>query len=66
MENIKSPTEYITAIEGIRQQIYMLGANDVEFSQLNVILDSFKKGEISGDEAIIKAQTILNSKQDYH
>lgn len=58
--------DYIGIIEGLRQQIYMMGANDVEFGQIDSILNSFKNGDISGDEAAAKAQTVLDGKQNYH
>jgi hypothetical protein len=62
-EKSKDP---IIIIEGLRQQIYMMGANDSENSQVNAIVDMYKRGEIEGEEAIQKVTAILNNKQDYH
>lgn len=53
-------------IEGLRQQIYMMGANDVENSQIDLIISRYKKGDISAEESIQQVTEILNNKQDYH
>ncbi len=64
--NPEQPQDPILIIEGLRQQMYMMGANDSENSQVNAIIDMYKRGEIEGQEAIEKVNGILNSKQDYH
>jgi polyhydroxyalkanoate synthesis regulator phasin len=64
--NPEQPQDPIFIIEGLRQQIYMLGANDSENSQINVIIEMYKKGEVTGEEAIQRVNQILHSKQDYH
>jgi hypothetical protein len=46
--NPDQPQDPILIIEGLRQQIYMLGANDSENSRINVIVEMYKKGEILG------------------
>lgn len=64
--NPEQPQDPIFIIEGLRQQIYMLGANDSENSQINLIIEMYKKSEITGEEAIQKVNAIVHSKQDYH
>lgn len=63
MENQKN---ILQIIEWLKQQIYMLGANDVEFSIVDGIIKQYKEGQISGDEAVKKVTFILESKQNYH
>jgi hypothetical protein len=50
----------------IRQNIYMLGANDREFSEIDIILKDLEDGAIEPEEAVRRAFVIENSKQDYH
>jgi len=50
----------------IRQNIYMLGANDSEFSDIDKILKDLEDGAIEPEEAVRQAWVIENSKQDYH
>lgn len=64
--NLDQPQNPLVIIEGLRQQIYMMGANDSENAQINVIIEKYKTGEIEGPEAIQCVTELLNSKQDYH
>lgn len=64
--NLDQPQNPLVIIEGLRQQIYMMGANDSENTQINVIIEKYKTGEIEGVEAIQCVTELLNSKQDYH
>ena len=66
MNQEKLSTDYLTTINCIRQQIYMMGANDSENNKINEIINSMKLGEISGEEAVREVNLILESKQDYH
>ena len=50
----------------VRQQCAQMGANDYELPELDRILESWRNKEISDQEALAKAQQILDSKQDYH
>ncbi len=50
----------------IRQNIAMMGGNDAEFSQLNDIHQSLRKGRITPEDALLEAEKIEASKMDYH
>ena len=56
----------ISVVMGIRAEAMAMGANDYENSAFNNILIKFRAGKISAEEAISEAQSIRNSKQDYH
>lgn len=70
MESFKQPefsyTQARQAIEQIRAEISVLGANDSEFSDLNNIIDQLDQQNITPQEAIQQAQAVRDSKQDYH
>lgn len=53
-------------IEVIRQEIYMKGANDSEFNQINDILKKMEKGECLPERAVEAARKISDSKMEYH
>ena len=53
-------------INAIRQEIYMRGANDVEFNEIADILKALKNGTRSPGQAVADAQKICDSKMDYH
>lgn len=53
-------------IKIILQDMYVMGANDSEKSDIDSILIKMKSSEISPEEAIKQAMAIKNSKQDYH
>jgi hypothetical protein len=50
----------------IRQDIYMMGANDTEMSDLDAIVASLRDGTYSPEEALRKARKIGDRKMDYH
>lgn len=53
-------------IEIIRQNVALMGANDIEMSELEKILDLLDKDEIDPEEALRQAIIIENRKQNYH
>lgn len=65
LENIQQ-NDPISVIQGIRQQIYSMGANDAEFSILDNIMARWQKHELTDSEAIKQAQGVMDAKQDYH
>ncbi len=70
MEKPKNINPEMLNVEGeignIRQQCASMGANDIEFQILNEIEEAYHNKEITPQEAIQKAQEVLNNKQDYH
>ncbi len=60
-----SAEEAVMQIGAIRDQAQMMGANDSELPELTDLMESVESG---GDahKALIRAQQILASKQDYH
>ena len=66
MNQEKPTTDYLTIINHLRQQIYMMGANDSENNKINEIIKKMESGEITGEEAVKEVALILESKQDYH
>lgn len=61
-ENLK-PEDIILQI---RQEVYLMGANDVEMTDFNNILGKLQRGECSAEEAIEAARAIQMRKMDYH
>ncbi len=53
-------------IEAMRQEIYMIGANDSEFSEIATILKALKDGTYSPEKAIEETRKIYEKKMDYH
>lgn len=53
-------------IGALRQEIYMLGANDSEFSSIDSILAELESGNISPQDAIDQVTAIKEQKQSYH
>jgi hypothetical protein len=53
-------------ISAIIQNIYMLGANDHEFSTIEDIRQKMKSGVITPEQAVAEAKKIENAKMDYH
>ena len=53
-------------IGGLRQDIYMLGANDSEFSFIESILVELETGDISPQNAVDQVMAIKERKQSYH
>ncbi|MBI5465834.1 MAG: hypothetical protein HY974_00925 [Candidatus Kerfeldbacteria bacterium] len=58
-----SPEDTIMAI---RQEVYMMGANDYEIPALDDIIKSLRNGTLSAEEAVQQAMDIKARKQDYH
>lgn len=56
----------LTEIEVIRSQIMQTGAADQENSIINSIIENFKEGAITGEEAVQKVRALQNSRSDYH
>ncbi len=56
----------LTEIEVIRNQIMQTGAADQENSIINSIIENFKEGAITGEEAVQKVRALQNSRSDYH
>ena len=56
----------VVIIEGIRAEIMATGAVDVEQEALNEIILELKGGKITEEEAIQKARTVQQNRQDYH
>lgn len=50
----------------IRQEAYMMGANDYEIPALDGIIEKLEKRELSSEDALKEAQTIIGRKADYH
>lgn len=50
----------------IRQEVYMMGANDYEIPELDRLLEKLRKGEIKPKDALAQARAIQARKQDYH
>lgn len=53
-------------ILAIKEQVFLMGANDSEGSKFDEILLQLDNKEITEDQAIGEANKILFSKQDYH
>jgi len=66
MEQPLSINQAISEVNNIKQQVMAMGANDSENSQFDEIISSLSNKKISPTEAVKQANTILNSKQDYH
>lgn len=53
-------------ILAIREQCFLMGANDAEKTKFDEIIALMEKGEFSEAEALEEAHKILSSKNDYH
>lgn len=62
----RSREEIMDEVRFIRQNVYLMGANDAEISDINALIELEEKGEIEPVEVLEKAKKILASKQDYH
>lgn len=54
--------EALAQIEGIRAQLYSMGNNDEEFSNIDVIIKDLNDSKITPQEAVSKAQAVMDSK----
>jgi len=61
----KAAGEAVMQIGFIREQASVMGANDSEIIELNLLIDSVNNGGDTGI-ALARAHQILASKQDYH
>jgi hypothetical protein len=69
MENLNPINNIESAkneIEAIRQEIYMMGANDYEIPAIDKLIERLERNECSPEEALKKALTIKGGKADYH
>ncbi len=53
-------------ILSIKEQVFLMGANDSEGSKFDEILRQLQDKEITEEQAVGEAYKILYSKQDYH
>lgn len=58
--------EALNQIMAIRQEVYMMGANDFEFSAIDEIVKNLESEEISPQEAVSRVYKIKEGKSDYH
>lgn len=66
-EKIQTETEKaISTIMMIRQEVATMGANDYEIPALDKLIDDLKNFKITPSDALKRAFSIQNSKQDYH
>lgn len=55
------------AVEAIRGQVMVMGANDSEQAQFDEIVGRIERGEYKNpQDAVFEAQKILDGKQAYH
>jgi len=62
--NSKQSVEF--KIRGILQDVAVMGANDYEIPAINAVLEKLQSDEYSPEEALEKAQKIIEGKADYH
>lgn len=62
----KNQSDALAEITIIEQQARVQGANDYEQSAFKLIRKQLEGGNLTPQEAILRAQAILDSKQDYH
>lgn len=63
---LKPEKEVLNRLGKILQDTYKMGANDSELPRILSIIEEYKTGVCTADEALKKADEIKNSKQDYH
>ena len=59
-------SEAMMRIQGILAEVSVMGANDSEFESFYRIQRELQEGILTPTEAIIQAQSIKDSKMDYH
>ncbi len=62
----KTKKEVLNELGALRQDVYRMGANDSEIPEIDRIIEQFRNGECTAEEALAKVYKIKNSKQDYH
>ena len=68
-ETLSSPSQPIdprAEIEALRQTAMAMGANDQENEGYDAIQAQLRSGEVTVEEAIRSARSILEAKQGYH
>lgn len=62
----RSRQEIMEEVRYVRQNVYLMGANDAEIREIDAVIGLEEKGEIEPLEALSRAEKILAGKQDYH
>ncbi len=65
-EVLSYPLNAEATIQGILNEISVMGANDSEYRDVQNILEQLRSQQITDAEAITQVQNIRNAKQDYH
>lgn len=69
MENLNQPNgnqEALNELNALRQEVYMMGANDYEIPAIDELIQKLEKGECTPEEALSQAESIKSKKADYH
>ncbi len=69
METLKAQSTINDVIQTAReakQQIWVEGSFDVEFDNLNAIVQKAQQNIITPEQAIKQIQDVLNTRQNYH
>ncbi|MDE2030999.1 MAG: hypothetical protein KGI58_01925 [Patescibacteria group bacterium] len=64
--NLESFQKALITIKALEQQVLQEGNVDDEINQLEEIIKKLTSHEIEPREAIIKAEEIINKRQNYH
>lgn len=59
-------TDTRSKILAIREQCFLMGANDSEKTKFDEILSLMEKGEFTEEKALEEANIIFSFKNDYH
>lgn len=65
-EEVITKEDAYMRIMSTRQNVYMRGANDVEWERIDNILKELDEEKITPKEAVEQAEAIEGGKQDYH
>ena len=65
-KTLPNQTEAFATVSAIMQAVNAMGANDYEMKALERILIELQRGDVTPWEAIVQAERIKDSKQDYH
>lgn len=66
MEKMEAINYALMQVGELRDRANSMGANDSELPELNAIMDRLRNKEIDPNEAVRRANEIVESKQDYH
>ena len=58
--------EVLLYAEIVKHQIQVMGANDSEFNNIDIIVAQARQWVLDASWAILRLQSVINSKQDYH